>query len=151
MMILNRLKHQLRNVTLSQKKRDRSASPVRKHSSAKGTSHSPPAVVSAGLESAKQSASKKGESSLFSTDLDVITDHTNHPSTAALHTGHGQPSTGACAFPPETEHYDQFSDDPMDRSDSISSYGEEEGQLSDSNDAPEQTEDMSYRETVRFV
>ena len=40
------------------------------------------------------------------------------------------------------EHYEQFSDDPMDRSDSYSGSGEKEGQLSDSNDAPEQTEDV---------
>ena len=41
------------------------------------------------------------------------------------------------------------SDDDMDRSVSFS--GSEEGQLSDSNDTPEQTEDMSYREKVRSV
>ena len=33
----------------------------------------------------------------------------------------------------------------------ICNTGSEEGQLSDSNDSPEQTEDMSYRETVRSV
>ena len=137
----------------SEKKRDRSPSPVRKHSSSKGRSHSPPAVASSGPESAKQPAPTKGDSSLFSSDPDVITGSTVHPSAASLHTGHGQPSIGACAFPPDTgiEHYEQFSDDPMDRSDFNSGSGEEEGQLSDSNDTPEQTEDMSYRVTVRSV
>ena len=137
----------------SEKKRDRSPSLVRKQSSAKGRSHTPPVVASSGPESAKQPATKKGDSSLFASDPDVITGSTVHPSTTSLHTGHGQPSTGACAFPPDTdiEHYGQFSDDPMDQSDSNSGSGEEEGQLSDLNDNPEQTEDMSYRETVRSV
>ena len=49
-------------------------------------------------------------------------------------------------------YYEQFTDYPMDRSDSSSGSGEEEeGQLSNSNDPPEQTEDMSCRETVRSV
>ena len=137
----------------SEKKRDRSPSPVRKQSSAKGCSHSPPVVASTGPESAKQPATKKGDSSRFASDPDVVTGSTVHPSTTSLHTGHGQPSTGACAFPPDTdiEHYGQFSDDPMDQSDSNSGSGEEEGQLSHSNDTPEQTEDMSYRETIRSV
>ena len=69
-----------------------------------------------------------------------------------MHTGHGHPSTGACAFPPDTdiEHYEQFSDDEtFDRSEGASGF--DEGQLSDTTETPEQTEEMSYRETVRSV
>ena len=66
--------------------------------------------------------------------------------------GHGQPSGGACAYPPEQEGLifdtDQFSDD-MDRSGSV--WDLEDGQLSDSTEPPEQAEDMTYRETVRSV
>ena len=62
--------------------------------------------------------------------------------------GHGQPSGGACAYPPEQEGLifdtDQFSDD-VDRSGSVSD--SEDGRLSDSTELPEQTEDMTYRET----
>ena len=87
-------------------------------------------IASSGPESAKQPATKKGDSSLFASDPEVVAGSTVHPSTTPLRTGHGQPSTGACAFPPETdiEIYGQFSDDPVDQSDSNSGSGEEEGQ-----------------------
>ena len=45
--------------------------------------------------------------------------------------------------------FEQLSDDELDRSESPS--GSEDGQLSDSTETPEQTEDMTYRETVRSV
>ena len=44
-----------------EKRRDRSTSPVRKHSSVKGSSHSPKAVTSSGPESVKQPVSHKGD------------------------------------------------------------------------------------------
>ena len=45
--------------------------------------------------------------------------------------------------------FEQLSDDEFDRSEPPS--GSEDGQLSDSTETPEQTEDMTYRETVRSV
>ena len=69
-----------------------------------------------------------------------------------MHPGHGQPSTGACALPPDTgfEHYEQISDeDTFDRSGEASD--SDDGHLSDTTETPEQTEEMSYRETVRSV
>ena len=134
-----------------ERRRDRSPSPVRQVSSAKAP-HSSPVVASSGPESASQRVLNKGDTSLFPSDLDVSTGNTGAP--PASQSGFGQPSAGACAYPPDdhSEYYEQFTDYPMDRSDSGSgSCEEEEGQLSDSNDPPEQTEDMSYRETVRSV
>ena len=57
--------------------------------------------------------------------------------------------SSACAYPPATEAdpYEQISEDDMERS--VTSSGSDDGQLSDSSETPEQTEDMSYRETVR--
>ena len=69
-----------------------------------------------------------------------------------LHTGQGQSSSGACAFPPgrDSGQYEQLSDDnEFDRSEERSM--SDDGQLSDSTEVPEQTEEMSYRETVRSV
>ena len=134
------------------KKRDRSTSPVRKHSSAKGRSHSPPAVASSGPESASQLAAKKGGSSLFALEPDITTGSTGQPSVVPLYTGQGQSSSRACAFPPGTDsgQYEQLSDDnEFDRSEELSI--SDDGQLSDSTAVPEQTEEMSYRETVRSV
>ena len=133
----------------SEKKRDRSTSPVRKHSSAKGRSRSPPAVVSSGPEPTSQPATKKGGSSLLASDPDVTTGSTGQPSVAPLLTGHRQSSSGACAFPPGTDsgHYEQFSEDNDFEEVSVS----DDGQLSDSTKAPKQTEEMSYRETVQSV
>ena len=45
----------------SEKKRDRSPSPVRKQSSSKGSSNTPPVIASSSPESAKQPATKKGD------------------------------------------------------------------------------------------
>ena len=60
----------------------------------------------------------------------------------------GPVSTGTFSLPPESQEcFEQVSDVDFDKSDSMS--GSDEGQLSDSTETPEQTEDMSYRETVR--
>ena len=128
-----------------ERRRDRSPSPVRQVSSAKA----PHPRLWPAPESASQRVLNKGDTSLFPSDLDVSTGNTSAPPSSQ--SGFGRPSAGACAYPPDdhSEHYEQFTDYPMDRSDSGS--GEEEGQLSDSNDPPEQTEDMSYRETVTSV
>ena len=126
-----------------ERRRDRSSSPVRNVSSAKAP-HSPPVVASSGPESAPQPVLNKGDSSLFPSDCDVSTGNTGAP--PSFQSNFGQPSAGACAFPldDDSKHYEQFTDYPMDWSDSNSGSGEEEeGQLSDSNDPPEQTEDMS--------
>ena len=63
----------------------------------------------------------------------------------------GFTGSGACAYPPATEvdPYEQVSEDDMERSVTFSS--SDDGQLSDSTETPEQTEDMSYRETVRSI
>ena len=45
--------------------------------------------------------------------------------------------------------FEQISDEDVDRSESFS--GLEDGKLSDSTETPEQTEDMTYRETVHSV
>ena len=123
----------------AEKKRDRSASPVRKHSSTKGSSLTSKAVSSSGPESGKQPVIQKETSSLFSSAPGVATTGTGKSLSSSVPPGHGQPTTGACAFPPDTgiEHYDLLSDDEntdeRDRS----------GELSGSDDVPEQTEEMS--------
>ena len=139
----------------AEKKRDRSASPVRKHSSTKGSSLTSKAVSSSGPESGKQPVIQKETSSLFSSVPGVVTTGTGKSSSSSVPPGYGQPPIGACAFPPDTglEHYDLLSDDEntdeRDRSGELS--GSDDGQLSDSTEVPEQTEEMSYRETVRSV
>ena len=120
------------------KKRDRSTSPVRKHSSTKGCSTSPPAVASSSLESVIQPAATKGGSSLFALEPDITTGSTGQPSVVPLHTGQGQSSSGACAFPPGTDsgQYEQLSDDnDFDRSEEFSM--SDDGQLSESTEVPE--------------
>ena len=66
------------------KKRDWSTSPVRKHSSAKGRSRSPPTVASSSPESASQPAAKKGGSSLFALEPDITTGSTSHSVLASI-------------------------------------------------------------------
>ena len=65
--------------------------------------------------------------------------------------GYDQSYGGACAYPLESEDVpfeaEQFSD--TDRSGTLSDSGDE--QLSNSTKRPEQTEDMTYRETVWSV
>ena len=137
-------------------KQDRSPSPVRKHSSSKGSSLCK-SVPSSGPESGKQPTITKETSSLFSSATTTGPLHacTGSSTPSSAPTGHGQSSMGACAFPPDTrvEHFDLVSDDEFsedkDRSGELSI--SDEGQLSDSTEVPEQTEEMSYRETVRSV
>ena len=135
----------------AEKKWDRSESPVRKHSSAKDSSLTSKAVSSSGPESGKQPVIQKETSSLFSSTPGVVTTGTGKQSTSSAPPGHGQPTTET--FPPDTgmEHYDLLSEndednDDRDRSGELS--GPDEGQLSDSTETPEQTEETSYRETV---
>ena len=77
--------------------------------------------------------------SLFSSNPDQATIvGTGSKSATSMHTGHGQPSTRACPFPPDTgiEHYEQISDDDtFDRSEGASC--SDEGQLSDTTETPE--------------
>ena len=87
-----------------ERRRDRSPSPVRKVSSAKAP-HSPPVVASSGPDSASQPVLNKGDSSLFPSDRDVSTGNTGAPS--SFQSGFGQPSAGACAFPPD-DHSEQL-------------------------------------------
>ena len=65
--------------------------------------------------------------------------------------GYDQSYGGACAYPPESEdvpfQVEHFSD--TERSGTLSDSKDEH--LSDSTEQPEQTEDMTYRETVRSV
>ena len=123
-----------------EKKRDQSASPVRKHSSAKGSSQASKAVSSSGPEPVKQPVIQKDTSSLFSSAPGVVTTGTGKSSASSVQTGHGQPSTGACAFPPDTgiEHYELTSEeednDDRDRSGELS--GSDDGHLSDSTKTP---------------
>ena len=137
----------------SEKKRDQSASPVSKHSTQKqGHSHSPPVDTSSGLESAHQPLMKKGNNSQPSSGPDrLATGPTSRPSSTAFQPDQEQIFTSACAYPRDTETapYEQISDDDVDWSDTFS--GSDDGQLSDSTEAPEQTESMSYRETVWSV
>ena len=129
----------------AEKKRDRSESPVRKHSSAKGSSLTSKAVSSSGPESGKQPVIQKETSSLFSSAPGVVTTGTGKQSTSSVPPGHGQPTTEA--FLPDTgiEHYDLLSEneDNDDRDQSGELSGSDDGQLSDSTETPEQTEEMS--------
>ena len=70
------------------------------------------------------------------------------PSVVPLHTSQGQSFSGAYAFPPGTGS-GQYDDNEFDQSEELSI--SDDGQLSDSTEVPEQTEEMSYRETVQSV
>ena len=61
----------------------------------------------------------------------------------------GQFSTGALPLDTQDTLFEHISEDDFDRSGSFS--GSDDGQLSDSTEPPEQTEDMTIRETVRSV
>ena len=130
---------------------DRSASPVPRSVKKKGpSSSSPPPDASSGLESVHQAGITKGETSrAVDFDKNVTGSHSRSSTVAPPERVQSFVQTGACAFPQETEHYDQVSEDELDQSSSLA--GSDEGQLSDVTDPPEQTEDMSYRETVRSV
>ena len=144
-----------------QKKRDRSRSPGSKTSTKHAHSSSPPVLTSSGLESAKAPANVKGDTVDRPSS---VADEGIPPSSQTMSSAKPQPvqeqtfaDTGACAYRPfeESGLYEQFSDieegedDDRDRSGELS--GSAEAHLSDITDPPEQTEDMSYRETVRSV
>ena len=135
----------------SHKKRGRSTSPVPKHSSKQERSGSALAVSSPGPESDKQLELKKVHMHQPSGSEKTSTGHTGQSSSVSQQPDYGHFSTGARVYPPDTEDtlFEQLSDEELDRSESPS--GSEDGQLSDSTETPEQTEDMTYRETVRSV
>ena len=136
-----------------EKIRDRSASTVRKPASSKKDTHSTKAAHSSGPESVKQPVSTKESSSLFATDPVAVHASAGSGASSNFHqTAHTQSSTGACAFPLDTniQYYSQLSEDePLDRSEKVS--GSDNGFLSETPETPEQTEEMSYWETVRSV
>ena len=112
----------------------------------------PLSVASSGPESAKQLGAEKIDihqppsgSEQDSTGL------TGHTSSVSHQPGYGHFSASACAYPSDMEEtlFEQISDEDVDRSGSFS--GSSEGQLSDSTETPEQTEDVTYRETVCSV
>ena len=114
----------------------------------------PPSDTSSGPESAHQSGITKGDKHKSASGHDKNTTSSLFRSTPVV----SQPDqdqtftgSGTCAFPPATEvdPYEQVSEDDMERSVTFS--GSDDGQLSDSTETPEQTEDMSYRETVRSI
>ena len=131
--------------------RDRSASPVPRSVKKKGpSSSSPPPDNSSGPESAHQAGVTKGESSsTVGFDKNVTVSHSRSSTMAPPERVQSFIQTGAGFPPQETEHYNQVSEDELELSASLA--GSDEGQLSDVTDPPEQTEDMSYRETVRSV
>ena len=115
-------------------------------------SMSPSADTSSGQESAKQLGTVKVAVDQPSSGSEkVYTGTTGHASSVSHQPGYGQFSTSACAYPPDTEDplFVQISDEDVDQSGSFS--GSDDGQLLNSTGTPEQTEDMTYRETVRSV
>ena len=120
-----------------------------------GLPHRPqsnPADISSGPESAKQLGAVKLDAHQPSSGSKKdSTGPTGHASSVSHQPGYGQFSTGVCAYPPDTEDtlFEQISDEDVDRLGSFS--GSEDGQLSDSTETPEQTEDVTYRETVHSV
>ena len=136
------------------RRRDQSPSPVTRSVKSKGHSSSPLPDVSSGPEAAHESVVHKGDSSKHSLDVEKSATGSLFRSSSAATVAplEHDPSfadagAGACAFP--QEHYEQISEDDMDRS--VSCTGSDDGHFSDVTDPPEQTEDMSYRETVRSV
>ena len=144
-----------------QKKRDRSRSLGSKASTKHAHSSSPPVLTSSGPESAKPPATVKGDA------IDrpsSVADKGVPLSSQTFSSDKSQPvqeqtfaGTGACAYRSHEEsgpyeqisEYEEGEDDDRDRSGELS--GSEDGHLSDFTDPPEQTEDMSYRETVHSV
>ena len=137
----------------SEKNRNRSVSPASKPSSKKQEhSSAPPADTSSGPESAHQSVMFKGDNSQPASGPDKSATGSLFRSTSTVsQPEQDQACTGACAYPPATEAdpYEQISEDDMERSVAFS--GSDDGQFSDSTETLEQTEDMSYRETVRSI
>ena len=117
----------------SEKKHDRSVSPVSKSSTKKqGRSSSPPVDTSFGPESAHQPALSKGDSSQPSSGPDRLTTGSFYQPSSTV----SQPDQDQ-TFPPAADgaHYEQTSDDDMDKSASLSI--SDDGQLSDSTEPPE--------------
>ena len=135
-----------------EKRRDRSLSPVSKPK-AKAPSSSPLPGASSGPESAHQSGVSKGDRSTHSQEAKKSSGSLFQSASSTPRAPPEQDTSlditgaGAGAFP--QEQYEQVSDDDLDRS--ASGSGSEDGHFSDVADPPEQTEDMSYRETVRSV
>ena len=141
-----------KDVSKPEKRRDRSPSLVSRSSKAKAPSSSPLPDASSSPESAHQSVVYNGDRSSQVQDLKKSTTGSLFQSASSTPMAPPEQDTsldfaGACAFP--QEQYEQISDDELDRS--ASGSGSEEGHFSDVADPPEQTEDMSYRETVRSV
>ena len=109
--------------------------------------------ASSGPESAHQSGVSKGDRSTHSQEAKKSSGSLFQSASSTPRAPPEQDTSlditgaGACAFP--QEQYEQVSDDDLDRS--ASGSGSEDGHFSDVADPPEQTEDMSYRETVRSV
>ena len=102
-------------------------------------------------QSAHQSGITKGDKHKSTSGHEKNTTSSLFRSTSAVSQpdqdlDHTFTGSGACAFPPATEvdPYEQVSEDER----SVTFSGSDEGQLSNSTETPEQTEDMSYRETV---
>ena len=135
------------------KKRDRSQSPAPKKSVTKQVKYvPPPADPSSRPESADQHGTFKLDIDRPSTGQEKVhADPSGQSSSVPYQPVTGQFSTGAGAYPLDAQDtlFEQISEDDFDRSDSFS--GSDDGQLSDSAETPEQTEDMTYRETVRSV
>ena len=132
------------------RRRERSPSPVTKLAKSKGHSSSPLPDASFGPEAAHQSVVHKGDTSKHSLDVEKSATGSLFRSSSSATVAppeHDSSFASACAFP--QEHYEQISEDDMDRS--VSCTGSDDGHFSDVMDPPEQTEDMSYRETVRSV
>ena len=141
-----------KDVSKPEKRRDRSPSPVSR-SKTKAPSSSPLPGASSGPESAHQSVVPKGDRSSQSQDLKKSSGSLFQSASSTPMAPPEQDTSldfagaGVCTFP--QEQYEQVSDDDLDRS--ASGSGSEDGHFSDVADPPEQTEDMSYRETVRSV
>ena len=138
------------------KRHDRSPSPVCRSTISKAPAFSPPPDASSGPESAHQSLLHKGETSKRSSDVSekTVTGSLFRSSSSTVTPPAQDASlsfagTGACAFLQEPEHYERISENEMELS--VSCTGSDDGHLSDVTDQPEQTEEMSYRETVRSV
>ena len=141
-----------KDVSKPEKRRDRSPTPVSK-SKTKAPSSSPLPGASSGPESAHQSGVSKGDRSNQSQDVKQSSGSLFQSASSTPRAPPEQDTsldiTGAGAYTFPQEQYAQVSDDELDRS--ASGSGSEDGHFSDVADPPEQTEDMSYRETVRSV
>ena len=152
-MIPNLLEQKLADKKVDDKpvrRRDRSPSPVTKPAKSKGHSSSPRRDASSSPEAAHQSVVHKGDTSKHSLDVEKSATGSLFRSSSSAPVAppeHDSSFAGACAFP--QEHYEQISEDHMDRS--VSCTGSDDGHFSDVTDPPKQTEDTSYRETMRSV